>query len=154
MILAEEGLIALALRRHRQLDTLGSGFSHHRPTWSDPMRNLTIAGGEVRAACMAVPLLAVATVLAPAVARADPVSDYVSRNGKAVCAALDKVQDGGDIFRLTLTIRHDGRFSVKDAASIIGRSAAADCPWDEPKLKESGDSAANPATSQAGQPDH
>ncbi len=87
---------------------------------------------------MAVPFVAVAAMLAPAVAHADPLDDYISRNGKAVCAALDKAQTGGDIFRLTLTIAHDGGFSVKDAASVIGRSAVADCPWNEPKVNKAG----------------
>ena len=102
---------------------------------------------------MAVPLLGVAAMLAPAVAHADPLDDYVSRNGKTVCAALDKVQTGGDIFRLSLTVAHDGGFSLKDAASVIGRSAAADCPWDESKMRQSGNSAANPAASPAELPD-
>jgi hypothetical protein len=101
---------------------------------------------------MAVPLLAVAALLAPAVAHADPLDDYVSRNGKAVCAALDKVQTGGDIFKLALTIAHDGGFGIKDAASVIGRSAVADCPWNAPMVKQAGDS--TPATSPAGLPDH
>ena len=88
----------------------------------------------MKAFYMAVPLLAVAATLAPALAHADPLNDYVSRNGRAVCVALDKAQTGGDIFRLSLTIAHDGGFSLKDAASVIGRSAAADCPWEEPKM--------------------
>jgi len=95
-------------------------------------------GGEVRAQYVAVSLFAVSAMLAPAVAHADAVDDYVSRSGKAVCAALDKVQDEGDIFRLSLTIAHDGRFNIKDAASVIGRSVAANCPWEAPKLKQSG----------------
>lgn len=94
---------------------------------------------------IAVPLLAVAAMLAPAVAHAGPVDDYVSRNGKAVCAALDKAQTGGDIFRLSLTIAHDGGFSLKDAANVIGRSAAADCPWDEPKVSSVGTTTTPPA---------
>jgi hypothetical protein len=119
------------------------------------MRTLTTAGGEVIALCMAVPLLAVATVLAPAVAHADPVSDYVSRSGKAVCAALDQVQDAGDVFRLVLTIEHDGRFSIRDASNIIGRSAAIDCPWEKSKLQQIGVPTATPTTSQAAAlPDH
>ena len=88
----------------------------------------------MKALYMAVPLLAVGATLAPAVAHADALDDYVSRNGKAVCAALDKVQSGGDVFRLSLTIAHDGRFSLKDAANVIGRSAVADCPWEESKV--------------------
>src|SRR4029077_13499091 len=91
--------------RQRQLDTLRSEFSHPppNPTWI-----VAGAGGEVRVLHMAVPLLIVAAMPAPAVAHANPVDDYVVRNGNAVCAALDKAQDGGDIFRLVLTIRHDG----------------------------------------------
>lgn len=108
----------------------------------------------MRALYMAVPLLIVAVMPAPAVAHANPVDDYVIRNGNAVCAALDKAQDGGDIFRLVLTIRHDGGFSIKDAASVIGRSAATDCPWNAPKVKQAGDSAAIPATPPARPPDH
>ena len=108
----------------------------------------------MRALYMAVPLLVVAAMPAPAVAHANPVDDYVSRNGKAVCAALDKAQDGGDVFRLALTVAHDGGFSVKDAGSVIGRSAAADCPWEVPKVQQAGDSAATPATSPAPLPDH
>jgi hypothetical protein len=97
-------------------------------------------------------LLAVAatSILAPAVAHAGPLDDYVSRNGKTVCAALDRAQTGGDIFRLSLTIAHDGGFSLKDAASVIGRSAASDCPWEESKVS----SAASSATAPAQQPDH
>ncbi len=95
------------------------------------------AGGEVKALYLAAPLFVGAAVLAPAVAQATPIDDYVSRNGKAVCAALDKVDDGGDIFRLSLHIAKDGGFSVKDAANIIAQSAGADCPWNSPKLKQS-----------------
>ena len=97
---------------------------------------------------MAGPLLAVAatSMLAPAVAHAGPLDDYVSRNGKTVCAALDKAQTSGDIFRLSLTIAHDGGFSLKDAASVIGRSAASDCPWEESKMSS--------ATAPAQLPDH
>jgi hypothetical protein len=83
-------------------------------------------------------LLAVATIPAPAVAHAGPLDDYVNRNGLAVCAALDKAQSGGDIFRLTLTIAHDGGFSVKDAADVIGRSTVAVCPWNAAKVKQAG----------------
>jgi hypothetical protein len=103
---------------------------------------------------MAVPLLAVAAMLAPAVAHADPLDDYVSRNGKAVCAALDKAQNGRDIFRIALTIAHDGKFTLKDAANAIGRSAVADCPWEEAKVNEAGASTATPATSSPPLPDH
>ncbi|WP_139825203.1 hypothetical protein [Mycobacterium conspicuum] len=98
---------------------------------------------------MAAPLFAVAAMLAPAMAHADPQDDFVSRNGKAVCAALDKVQTGGDIFRLSLTIAHAGGFSLKDAASVIARSAIADCPWEEPKLRHAGNSAGGAATAPA-----
>jgi hypothetical protein len=103
---------------------------------------------------MVVPLLAVVATLAPAVAHADPLDDYVSHNGKAVCAALDKAQNGREIFRIALTIAHDGGFSLKDAANAIGRSAVADCPWEEPKVNEAGASTATPATSPAPLPDH
>jgi len=54
------------------------------------MWKIAAAGGEVRAKYMAVPLLAVAAMLAPAVAHADPLDDYVSRKGKEVCAALGR----------------------------------------------------------------
>ena len=118
------------------------------------MRNLSTAGGALRAVCMAAPLLAAAAMLAPTVAHADPIADYVSRNGKAVCAELDKVQDGGDFFRLALTVAHDGKFTIKDAANVIGRAVASDCPSEEPKLKLAGTSAANPPTPQVGPPDH
>jgi hypothetical protein len=83
---------------------------------------------------MAAPLLAVAAILTPGVAHAGPIDDYVSRNGKTVCAALDRAQTSGDIFRLSLTVAHDGGFNLKDAASVVGRSAASDCPWDESKM--------------------
>jgi hypothetical protein len=92
----------------------------------------------VRALYPAVPLLVAAAMSAPAVAHANPLDDYVSRNGKAVCAALDKAQSGGDIFRLALTIARDGGFTVKDASNVIGRAAAADCPWETPKVKQAG----------------
>lgn len=107
----------------------------------------------MRALSTAVTLFVVAAIPAPAVAHANPLDDYVSRNGKAVCAALDRVQDGGDILRLALAIAHDGGFSVKDAASVVGRSAAADCPWEAPKVRQTGDSAVVPATSPAPLPD-
>jgi hypothetical protein len=102
------------------------------------MWELAAVGGEVRALYMAVPLLAVAATLAPAVAHAGPLDDYVSRNGKAVCAELDKADTGGDIFRLSLTIARDGGFSLKDAASIIGRATVADCPWNAAKVNKTG----------------
>jgi hypothetical protein len=100
----------------------------------------------VRTLHVAAPLLVTAAVsmLAPAVAHAGPIDDYVSRNGKTVCAALDRAQTGGDIFRLSLTIAHDGGFSLKDAASIVGRSAANDCPWDESKMSSAATSATAP----------
>ena len=104
--------------------------------------------------CMAVSLPAAAIVLTPAVAHADPVGDYVSRSGKEVCAELDKVQDGGDFFRLALAVAHDGKFNIKDAANVIGRAVAADCPSEGPKLKLAGNSAASTPTPQAGLPDH
>lgn len=110
------------------------------------MWNVAAAGGQVRALYLAVPILAVAATLAPAVAHADALEDYVNRNGKTVCAALDKAQSGGDIFRLALTIAHDGGFSLREASSVIGRSAVADCPWNESKLN----SAATPTPSSAG----
>ncbi len=94
---------------------------------------------------VAMPLLAVAAMLAPAVAHAGPVDDYVSRNGMAVCAALDKAQTHGDIFRLDLEVARDTGFSVKDAASVIGQSTVTDCPWDLPKLQHGGDVVASPA---------
>ncbi len=95
---------------------------------------------------MAAPLLATAAtlVLAPAAAHASPLDDYVSRNGKNVCAALDRAQTGGDIFRLSLTVAHDGGFSLKDAANVVGRAAAGDCPWDESKLSSSVNAAIAP----------
>jgi hypothetical protein len=100
----------------------------------------------VRTLHAAAPLLVAATsMLAPAVAHAAPLDDYVSRNGKTVCAALDRAQTGGDIFRLSLTIAHDGGFSLKDAATVIGRSAASDCPWDESKVSSVGASTPAPA---------
>ena len=95
---------------------------------------------------MAAQLFAVAAMLAPAVAHADPLDDYVSRNGKAVCAALDKAQTGGDILRLSLTIAHAGGFSLKDAANVIARSAIADCPWEEAKVRQADNSAGSAAT--------
>jgi hypothetical protein len=93
---------------------------------------------------MAVASLAVAAMLTPAVAHASPLDDYVTRNGKTVCAALDRAQTGGDLFRLSLTIAHDGGFSLKDAANVIGRSAAADCPWEEPKVSSAGATTTSP----------
>jgi hypothetical protein len=116
------------------------------------MWNRNTAGGGVRAVCMAMSLLAATTTLAPTMAHADPVGDYVSRSGKAVCAELDKVQDGGDFFRLALTVAHDGKFTIKDAADVIEQSAIADCPWQQQKVKQGGKSAPAPPTSQAGSP--
>jgi hypothetical protein len=108
----------------------------------------------MRALYVAVPLLAVAAMLAPAVAHADPLDDYVSRKGKAVCAALDKADTASDIFGLEFAIKHDGGFSINDAANAIERSAVADCPWDEPKVKQAGTPRATPAPSQTPLPDH
>ena len=124
------------------------------PATAEPYVGVAAAGGEVRVLYMAVPLLVVAAVSAPAVAHAGPVDDYVSRNGKAVCAALDRAQDGGEIFRLALTIAHAGGFSLKEAASVIGRSAAADCPWEAPRVKQAADSAGTPPIAPAPLPDH
>jgi hypothetical protein len=118
------------------------------------MRNLSTARGGARVVCMAVSLPAAAIVLTPPVAHADPIGDYVSRSGKVVCAELDKVQDGGDFFRLALAVAHDGKFTIKDAANVIARAVAADCPSEEPKLKLAGNSAATTPTPQAGLPDH
>jgi len=98
---------------------------------------------KLRALYLAAPLLVVAAMLAPAVAHASPLDDYVSRNGKTVCAEIDQVQDGGDVFRLVLTIAKDGGFSNKDAASIVSRSAAAYCPWNSAKLRKPGGSPAS-----------
>lgn len=92
----------------------------------------------MRALYTALPLLAVAAIHGPAVARAGPLDDYVNRNGHAVCAALDKANSGGDIFRLALTIAHDGGFSIKDAANVIGRATVADCPWNQAKVRQAG----------------
>jgi hypothetical protein len=103
---------------------------------------------------IAVPLLAVATMLAPAMAHADPLDDYVSRKGKEVCAALDKAQTDGDIFGLAFAITRDSGFSINDAANAIERSAVADCPWDELKVKEARASPASPATAPTPLPDH
>jgi hypothetical protein len=108
----------------------------------------------MRARYVAVPLLAVAAMHAPALSHADPLDDYVSRKGKEVCAALDKADTAGDIFGLEFAVRHDAGFSVNDAANAIERSAVADCPWDEQKLRQVGASTAIPATSPAPLPDH
>jgi len=116
------------------------------------MRNRNTAGGAARAACVAMSLFAATTTLAPTIVHADPVGDYVSRSGKAVCAQLDKVQDGGDFFRLALTVAHDGKFTIKDAADVIEQSAISDCPWQQQKVKQGGKSAPTPPTSQAGLP--
>lgn len=118
------------------------------------MWKIAAAGGEVRAKYMAVPLLAVAAMLAPAVAHADPLDDYVSRKGKDVCAALGKAQNEGDIFGLELAIAHDGGFSVTDAANVVERSAVADCPWEEPKVNQARAPTATSANSPAPLPDH
>ncbi len=100
------------------------------------MRNVAAAGGGVAARYVLVPLLAVAAMLAPAVAHADPVDDYVSRKGKVVCAALDRAQTAGDIFRLSLKIARETGFSLRDAASAVGQSAATDCPWNSGLVKQ------------------
>jgi hypothetical protein len=142
VVLTEEGVIELTPRR--QLDIVSRTLSG----------KVAAAGGEVRALYVAVPLLAVAAMLAPAVAHADPLDDYVSRKGKEVCAALDKADTAGDIFGLEFAIAHDGKFSINDAANAIERSAVADCPWDEPKVKQAGPSTATPATSPNPLPDH
>ena len=104
------------------------------------MRNVAVLLGY-----LATPLLA-AAVYAPAVANAGPLDDYVSRNGKAVCAALDKAHSSGDVFRITLAVARDSGFSVKDAANIVGQSIAADCPWNAQAVKQTGESAATPAS--------
>jgi hypothetical protein len=88
----------------------------------------------VRGLYLAVPTIVVAALLAPAVAQADALDDYVNRKGNSVCAELDKADSGGDIFRLALTVARDGGFTVKQAANVIGRSAAAYCPWNQSKL--------------------
>jgi hypothetical protein len=87
---------------------------------------------------LAVPLLLAGALPAPAIAHASPVDGYVSQNATAVCAGLDKAQDGGDIFMLTLAVARDGKFSVKDAANVIGRAAAGTCPWNVPKVQQAG----------------
>ena len=108
----------------------------------------------MRALYVGLPLLAVAAMLAPAMAHADPLDDYVSRKGKDVCAALDKADTAGDIFGLEFAVRRDGGFSVNDALNAIERSAVADCPWDEPKLTQVGAPTGTPATSPTPPPDH
>jgi len=80
------------------------------------------------------------------VAHANPVDDYVSHSGRDVCAALDKAQTVADILRFDVTIRRQTGFSLKDAASAIGQSAATDCPWQMSKLNQARDSSAKPAT--------
>lgn len=117
------------------------------------MWKIGAAGVEVRAKYVAVLLLAVAAMLAPAVAHADPLDDYVSRKGKEVCAALGKAQNEGDIFGVELAIAHDGGFSVTDAANVIERSAVADCPWEEPKVNQARGHTATSASSPAPLPD-
>ncbi len=102
----------------------------------------------MRVLFLATPLFVAAAISAP-VAHASPVDDYVGHNGQAVCAALDRAQSNGDIFRLTLTIAHSGGFNVKEAANVIGRSAAADCPWESSKMRQTG----GPATAPAALPD-
>jgi Protein of unknown function (DUF732) len=92
----------------------------------------------VRALHLVSALLAVAAVSAPAVAHAGPLDDYANRNGRAVCAELDKADSGGDIFRLALTISKQGGFSLRDAGNIIGRSTAAYCPYNSAKVRQAG----------------
>lgn len=87
-----------------------------------------------------VPVLAIGAVLAPAVARADPVGDYVDRKGKTVCAALDQAKSPGDVFKLSLMISRETGFSLKDAASAVGQSAATDCPWNSALVRQARDS--------------
>jgi hypothetical protein len=142
MVLTEEGVIELTPRR--QLDIVSGILSG----------KVAAAGGEMTVLYVAVPLLAVAAMLAPAAAHADPLDDYVSRKGKEVCAALDKADTAGDIFGLEFAIRRDGKFTMNDAANAVERSAVADCPWDEPKVKQAGGPTATPATSPTPLPDH
>ncbi|MGB8388387.1 DUF732 domain-containing protein [Mycobacterium sp.] len=110
------------------------------------MGKVTAARSAVMTLSMAAPLLAVAAMLSPAVAHADPVNDYVSRNGQTVCAALDKAHTVADILRLDITIERHTGFSARDAASAVGQSAATDCPWDMEKLNQVGDSSARLTT--------
>jgi hypothetical protein len=95
----------------------------------------------MRALYLALPLLLAGAP--PAIANASPVDGYVSQNAAAVCAGLDKAQDGGDVFMLTLAVARDGKFSVKDAANVIGRSAASSCPWNVPKVQQAGNHGAS-----------
>ncbi len=104
------------------------------------MRKVTAAGGGVAARYVVVPVLAVAAMLAPAVAHADPVDDYVDRKGKVVCAALDQARTPGDIFRLSLKISRETGFNLRDAASAVGQSASTDCPWNSALVKQASDS--------------
>jgi hypothetical protein len=92
----------------------------------------------MRALYLAVPLLLAGALPAPAIAHASPVDGYVSQNATAVCAGLDKAQDGGDIFMLTLAVARAGQISLKDAANVIGRAAAGTCPWNVPKVQQAG----------------
>ncbi len=108
------------------------------------MRKVTVTGGEVAARYVVLPVLAVAAMLAPAVAHADPVDDYVDRKGKAVCAALDQAKTVGDIFKLSLRISRETGFNIKDAASAVGQSAATDCPWNSALVRQASDSMATP----------
>jgi hypothetical protein len=39
---------------------------------------------------------------------------------------------------LTLAVAHDDKFSVKDAANVIGRAAADTCLWKVPKVQQTG----------------
>jgi Protein of unknown function (DUF732) len=92
----------------------------------------------MRALHLALSLLAGAAASAPAVAHAGPLEDYTNRNGRAVCAELDKADSGGDIFRLALTISKQGGFSLREAGNVIGRSTAAYCPHNAAKVKQAG----------------
>jgi len=102
------------------------------------MSKVTAVGGRASARRTVVPLLALAAVLAPAVAHADPVDDYIARKGKVVCGELDKAQSTGDIFRLSLEISHDTGFSLRDAASAVSLSAATYCPSNLALVRQAG----------------
>jgi hypothetical protein len=91
-----------------------------------------------RALHLALPLLVGAALSAPAVAHAGPLDDYTNRNGRAVCAELDKADSGGDILRLALTISKEGGFSLREAGNIIGRSTTAFCPYNSAKVRQAG----------------
>jgi hypothetical protein len=42
----------------------------------------------------------------------------------------------GDIFKLSLKIERETGFTLKDAASAVGQSAATDCPWNSALVKQ------------------